>query len=93
MVIPENTWAQKRDDVVKYDVDVFVMGDESISAVIGRIVEALPDAFDEKKYNANATFRLWEIIVLGLLAILIIFNIVMVVVVSIKIFKAIKKRA
>ena len=46
---------------------------------------------DEKK--ANTTFRLWEIIVLGVLAILIIFNIVMVVVVSIKIFKAIKKRA
>ena len=31
-------------------LDVFVMGDESISAVIGRIVESLPDAFDEKKY-------------------------------------------
>lgn len=33
-------------------LDVFVMGDESISAVIGRIVESLPDAFDEKKYVA-----------------------------------------
>jgi len=33
-------------------LDVFVMGDESISAVIGRIVESLPDAFDEKKYAA-----------------------------------------
>ena len=32
--------------------DVFVMGDESISSVIGRIVEALPDAFEEKKYAA-----------------------------------------
>lgn len=31
-------------------LDVFVMGDESISAVIGRIMESLPDAFDEKKY-------------------------------------------
>ena len=33
-------------------LDVFVMGDESISAVIGRIVESLPDSFDEKKYEA-----------------------------------------
>ena len=33
-------------------LDVFVMGDESISSVIGRIVEALPDAFEEKKYAA-----------------------------------------
>ncbi len=33
-------------------LDAFVMGDESISALIGRIVEALPDAFDENKYNA-----------------------------------------
>ena len=31
-------------------LDVFVMGDESISAVIGRLVESLPDAFDDKKY-------------------------------------------
>lgn len=30
--------------------DAFIMGDESISAVIGRIVESLPDAFDEDKY-------------------------------------------
>lgn len=34
-------------------LDVFVMGDESISAVIGKIVESLPDAFDEKKYTAT----------------------------------------
>lgn len=33
-------------------LDVFVMGDESISAVIGEIVESLPDAFDEKRYAA-----------------------------------------
>ena len=36
-------------------LDVFVMGDESISEVIGRIVESLPDSFDEKKYNAIIT--------------------------------------
>ena len=36
-------------------LDVFVMGDESTSAVIGRIIESLPDAFDEKKYNAIIT--------------------------------------
>ena len=36
-------------------LDVFIMGDESISTVIGRIVEALPDAFDEKKYNTIIT--------------------------------------
>lgn len=34
-------------------LDVFVMGDESISAVIGEIVESLPDAFDEKRYAAT----------------------------------------
>lgn len=27
-VIPENTWEQKIDDVVKHEVDVFVMGDD-----------------------------------------------------------------
>ncbi|WP_370644158.1 glycerol-3-phosphate cytidylyltransferase [Thalassobius sp. Cn5-15] len=27
-VIPEYDWAQKRDDVVKYNVDVFAMGDD-----------------------------------------------------------------
>ena len=36
-------------------LDVFVIGDESTSAVIGRIIESLPDAFDEKKYNAIIT--------------------------------------
>lgn len=28
LVIPEYDWAQKRDDVVKYNVDVFAMGDD-----------------------------------------------------------------
>ena len=28
MVIPETNWAQKREDVQKYGVDVFVMGDD-----------------------------------------------------------------
>jgi glycerol-3-phosphate cytidylyltransferase len=27
-VIPENTWDQKIKDVIKYDIDVFVMGDD-----------------------------------------------------------------
>lgn len=27
-VIPENTWEQKIDDVLKYHIDVFVMGDD-----------------------------------------------------------------
>ena len=41
-------------------LDVFVMGDESISEVIGRIVESLPDSFDEKKYNAIITDAVGE---------------------------------
>lgn len=28
LVIPENSWEQKIDDVLKYNVDVFVMGDD-----------------------------------------------------------------
>jgi glycerol-3-phosphate cytidylyltransferase len=28
LVIPENNWAQKIDDVKKYKIDVFVMGDD-----------------------------------------------------------------
>ena len=28
MVIPETNWAQKREDVLKHGVDVFVMGDD-----------------------------------------------------------------
>ncbi|CDQ38370.1 glycerol-3-phosphate cytidylyltransferase [Virgibacillus salexigens] len=28
LVIPEHTWEQKMEDVQKYDVDVFVMGDD-----------------------------------------------------------------
>lgn len=27
-VIPEHTWEQKVDDVIKHDIDVFVMGDD-----------------------------------------------------------------
>jgi len=27
-VIPENNWAQKIDDIKKYDIDIFVMGDD-----------------------------------------------------------------
>lgn len=27
-VIPENNWGQKIEDVLKYDIDVFVMGDD-----------------------------------------------------------------
>ncbi|HAB9372950.1 TPA_asm: glycerol-3-phosphate cytidylyltransferase [Listeria monocytogenes] len=27
-VIPENNWVQKRDDIEKYGIDVFVMGDD-----------------------------------------------------------------
>ena len=27
-VIPESTWNQKKIDVIKYDVDIFVMGDD-----------------------------------------------------------------
>jgi len=28
MVIPENDWEQKKGDIKKYDVDIFVMGDD-----------------------------------------------------------------
>ena len=28
MVVPENNWEQKRDDVHRYNVDIFVMGDD-----------------------------------------------------------------
>jgi glycerol-3-phosphate cytidylyltransferase len=28
LVIPENDWAQKTDDIQKYEIDVFVMGDD-----------------------------------------------------------------
>ncbi|MBL5769307.1 glycerol-3-phosphate cytidylyltransferase [Heyndrickxia sporothermodurans] len=28
LVIPENSWEQKIDDVIKYEIDVFVMGDD-----------------------------------------------------------------
>lgn len=28
LVIPEETWEQKRDDVIKYDIDVVVMGSD-----------------------------------------------------------------
>jgi len=28
MVIPENTWEQKREDIIKYNIDTFVMGDD-----------------------------------------------------------------
>ena len=28
LVIPEYTWEQKRDDIKKYQVDIFVMGDD-----------------------------------------------------------------
>ena len=28
LVIPEENWEQKKTDIVKYDVDVFVMGDD-----------------------------------------------------------------
>lgn len=28
LVIPENNWEQKKDDVQKYDVDIVVMGDD-----------------------------------------------------------------
>jgi len=28
LVIPENNWEQKRDDVIKYQADIFVMGDD-----------------------------------------------------------------
>ena len=27
-VIPENSWEQKKEDILKYDVDIFVMGDD-----------------------------------------------------------------
>lgn len=28
LIIPENNWEQKRDDVIKYQADIFVMGDD-----------------------------------------------------------------
>ncbi len=28
LVIPEHTWEQKKDDIIKYHADVFVMGDD-----------------------------------------------------------------
>jgi glycerol-3-phosphate cytidylyltransferase len=28
LVIPENNWEQKRDDIRKYEADIFVMGDD-----------------------------------------------------------------
>ncbi len=28
MVIPEENWEQKRKDIIKYDIDTFVMGDD-----------------------------------------------------------------
>lgn len=28
LVVPEYTWEQKRDDVIKYQADIFVMGDD-----------------------------------------------------------------
>lgn len=28
MIFPENTWEQKRNDIIKYNIDVFVIGDD-----------------------------------------------------------------
>lgn len=28
LVIPENNWEQKPDDIIKYDIDIFVMGND-----------------------------------------------------------------
>ena len=28
LVVPENTWEQKVDDLAKYEIDTFVMGDD-----------------------------------------------------------------
>lgn len=28
LVISENTWEQKVEDIIKYEIDVFVMGDD-----------------------------------------------------------------
>lgn len=28
MVIPENNWEQKKEDIQKYKIDIFVMGDD-----------------------------------------------------------------
>ncbi len=28
LVFPENNWGQKRDDILKYNIDTFVMGDD-----------------------------------------------------------------
>lgn len=28
LIFPENTWQQKRDDIIKYNIDIFVMGDD-----------------------------------------------------------------
>lgn len=28
MVIPENNWEQKQDDIIQHDIDIFVMGDD-----------------------------------------------------------------
>lgn len=28
LVFPENTWEQKRDDIIKYNIDIFVIGDD-----------------------------------------------------------------
>lgn len=28
LIIPENNWEQKKDDIVKYQADIFVMGDD-----------------------------------------------------------------
>lgn len=28
MIFPENTWEQKRNDIIKYNIDIFVIGDD-----------------------------------------------------------------
>ncbi len=28
LIFPENNWQQKRDDIIKYNIDIFVMGDD-----------------------------------------------------------------
>lgn len=28
LIFPENNWQQKRDDILKYHADIFVMGDD-----------------------------------------------------------------
>ncbi len=73
------------------EVDASLLGEEDLQALEEEEQKEQEEKNAEEAQTSPAAFSVWEVVILGILALVILFNIVMVIIVAVKIFRANKR--